>query len=196
MDDVGWIYERFGIETDSSRPGVLEGWSPGPPVEPLLSLRFRESPVLGTYEWSHAGGITRLERWQDDLLIAVRRRTGSAARPLELDLSDAGYRYVAVLELTSSNLTSIRLRFVSEGRVIERDVAPGWDPTLYRWVTVELPPAIYAGLTIDVEPRHGAQRVNPQTGLIETSAGRLQVHAIDIYAFPEDEGDRDRVARR
>lgn len=179
-----WVYGRFGIEGGTGVAGQLETWSPRPPLDPLISTRFPETPLRGADEWLRSGGITRLEHWQDDLLAAVRRRDGSIAYPLELDLSDPGFRYLVVFEMTSSNLKSISIRLVSEDGEGERDVATGWDPALYDFVPVELAPGVYDGLVIDLVPYRNAQRLDARTGLLETTAGRLRVHAIDVYAIP------------
>lgn len=191
-----WMYARFGIEGGKGIPGLLEEWSARPPLDPIVSLRFPETPLRDAEGWLKTGGITRLERWQDDLLAAVRRQEGTIAYPLELDLSDPDFRYVVVLELTSSNLQSISVRFFSEGGEEGHDVVPGWDPALYDWVTIELTPGVYGGLAIDLLPHPNAQRLDARTGLMETAAGRLRVHAIDVYAIPGPVGaEGGRVAR-
>lgn len=179
-----WIYARFGIAGGTGVPGLLEEWRGRAPVDPFVTLRFPDTPLRGAENWLRAGGITRLEHWQDDLLATVRRREGSIAYPLELDLSDPGFRYVAVLEMTSSNLQSISVRFLSEDGEAGRNVSPGWDPALYDWVTVELPPGVYGGLAIELAPFPNTQRLDTRTGLMETTAGRLRIHSIDVFAIP------------
>ncbi len=191
-----WVYARFGIEGGTGLPGLLGEWSVRPRLEPLVALRFPETPLHGTEGWYKAGGITRFERWQDDLLAAVRRREGSIAYPLDLDLSDPDFRYLVVLEMTSSNLRSISVRFLSEDGDVNRDVAPGWDPALYEWVTIELTPGVYRGLAIDLAPHPNAQRLDDRTGLVETAAGRLRIHAIDVYAIPGPVTGEDRSVAR
>jgi hypothetical protein len=186
--DENWVYARFGIAGGTGSPGVLEEWRALPPLEPLVTFRFPETPLHGAEGWSKIGGITRLERWQNDLLAAVRRRPGTIARLLKLDLSDPDFRYVVVLELTSTSLQSISVRLFSEEDEVVHEITPGWDPALYDWVTIELTPGVYRGLAIDLVPHPNAQRLDPLTGLMETSAGRLRIHALDIYAIPGPAG--------
>ena len=88
------------------------------------------------------------------------------------------------------------VRLFSEEDEVVHDITPGWDPALYDWVSIELTPGVYRGLAIDLVPHPNAQRLDPLTGLMETSAGRLRIHALDIYAIPGPAEDgHGRVAR-
>lgn len=136
--------------------------------------------VLGTFEddfeqiangWVAAGGISHLEKRDQDLQVTFAKRQGNISRNVDWDLTDPGYTYIAVFELAGRNIKSGRISLLSSDGETSRPFWMARDPSLYRFVNLELNPGHYTTIKITADP-----------GAV---TGRVHLHTYRLYAIPK-----------
>ena len=136
--------------------------------------------VLGTFEddfeetadgWLEAGGVSRLEKRDNDLQATFFRRQGYISRNVDWDLTDPAYTYQAVFELAGRNLRSAAVSVLGADAEVMRSVQLAEGLSLYSFVTVELKPARYKTIKIAADPG--------------VNTGRVRLHNYRLYIIPK-----------
>ncbi|HEX4934400.1 MAG TPA: right-handed parallel beta-helix repeat-containing protein, partial [Gemmatimonadaceae bacterium] len=79
--DLAWLYRMAGIvPPPAARPGLLADWRAAPPVAPVDEQTFADDFADVSGGWAGRGGISRVEKRRDALVVEVSRHAGVAER--------------------------------------------------------------------------------------------------------------------
>jgi parallel beta-helix repeat protein len=178
--DLPWLYRRFGIQPESLGQGTTT-WREVAPLPPLDTTGFREDFLAVADGWAGSGGVERLEKWRDNLVLETHGRDAIITRPVDWVLREPG---VALFELAGRDLESASVTVVSDRGEISLPFTPDRDFTSYSLLTMTLPPARYHSITIRARAVPGLERLGRVTNLLERRNGRLELHRYGVYSMP------------
>lgn len=176
--DLGWLYRMEGVQVPSgAAPGLVPGWTTLPPVAPVDEQSFADDFRDVSGGWIGRGGITRVEKRRDALLIEVDRHVGSAARAVRWTLPNGGD---LVVEIAGRNLGAARVVVRGSGRDVAKPFTVGSDPSTARFVIVSLPPGTYREIALELAPVMGLTTTDPASGLSIPLGGRLDLRGYRV----------------
>jgi parallel beta-helix repeat protein len=186
--DLPWLYRRFGITPDSVGQGTTT-WQEVAPLLPLDTTGFREDFLAVADGWSGSGGVERLEKWRDNLVLETHGQDAIITRRVNWELREPA---VVLFELAGRDLEHVSVTLASDRGEVSLPFIPDRDFTSYRLLTMTLPPARYHTLTIRARAVPGLERLGRVTNLLERRNGRLELHRYGLYSMPAGAG---RMAR-
>jgi parallel beta-helix repeat protein len=169
--EAAWILAHHGIRTASNAVGQIDSWMAVDPSVPKVLSTFEDNFEAATDGWAGAGGVSRLEKRDQDLQATLSRRRGHISRNVDWNLTDPGYTYVAVFEVAGRNLRSAGISILSADSEITQPFAVAGNPASYGFVTVEMKPDYYTTIKIVADPG--------------TNTGRIRLHTYRLYAIPK-----------
>ena len=131
--------------------------------------------------WTGSGGVERLEKWRDNLVLETHGREATITRPVHWELREPA---VLLFELAGRDLHSASVTVVSDRGEISLPFSPDPDFTSYRMLTMTLPPARYHTIRIRARALPGLERLGRITNLLERRNGRLELHRYGLYPMP------------
>ncbi|MGH7770295.1 MAG: right-handed parallel beta-helix repeat-containing protein [Candidatus Binatia bacterium] len=171
--DSAWVLAHYGIRATSNTAGRIDGWTPIKPIAPKVLVTFEDDFEQVADGWVGGGGVSRLEKRDQDFQVAFSKRKGHISRNVDWNLTDPRYTYIAVFELAGRDITSAGISVLSA----DSEAARAFDATrglaAYVFVGVELKPGHYNTIKISAVP--GA------------SSAKLHLHTYRLYAIPKDE---------
>jgi parallel beta-helix repeat protein len=187
--DLPWLYRRFGIQPDSLGQGTTT-WREVAPLPPLDTTGFREDFLAVADGWTGSGGVERLEKRRDNLVLESHGQEATITRRVNWVVGEPA---VALFELAGRDLERASVTLGSDRGEISLPFVPGPDFTSYSLLTMTLPPARYHSITIRARAIPGLERLARTTNLLERRNGRLELHRYGVYPMPSDVG---RIASR
>ena len=182
-----WIHASVGT-TGTRRAGARSGRSEfAPPTTPVWDESFRARFDQDVAPWAVLGG-GRVRRTDGALAGWIERGGDGLARPVDWDLADRSMRSELVLELNARDLERVWLTLASDEGETVHELDLFAEPPEVAIITIEVPPGRYRSLRIQGDPRVGAGRVDPRTGLIEQRGGRVDVRRLRLYTLPVGPG--------
>lgn len=178
--DLPWLYRRFGITPDTIGQGAIT-WRATAPTPPIDTIGFREDFLAVADGWTGSGGVERLEKWRDNLVLETHGREATITRPVHWELREPA---VLLFELAGRDLHSASVTVVSDRGEISLPFSPDPDFTSYRMLTMTLPPARYHTIRIRARALPGLERLGRITNLLERRNGRLELHRYGLYPMP------------
>ncbi|MCC6927918.1 MAG: right-handed parallel beta-helix repeat-containing protein [Gemmatimonadaceae bacterium] len=178
--DLAWLYRMEGIAVPpGASPGLVAGWREVAPTSPVDVQSFTDDFADVSGGWVASGGMTRLEKRRDALVLEVSRHAGRAARAVRWSLPAGGS---LVLELAGRDAGSSRAIVHGDGATadVQRDFTLGSDPATAHFVTVALPPGTYRGVALDLAPVPGLTEVDPNSGLTIPRGARLNLRGYRV----------------
>jgi parallel beta-helix repeat protein len=185
--DLPWLYRRFGITPDRIGQGAIT-WRAAAAMPPLDTTAFREDFLAVSDGWTGSGGVERLEKWRDNLVLETHGRDAIITRAVDWALREPA---VLLLELAGRDLESASVTVASDRGDISLPFTPDPDFTSYSLMTMTLPPARYHTIRIRARALPGLERLNRVTNLLERRNGRLELHRYGLYSMPPG---ADRIA--
>ncbi len=171
--DIVWLYRLTGVTPPPDpAPGVLGAWIATAPVAPIDQQRFIDDFGEVADGWSATGGVDRLEKRRDALVIEAERRPGTARRDVTWNLPTGG---TLVVELSARDLTGARIVVVGTARTVTRPITPAEDMATSRFFTVALPAGTYRALALELQPVSGLMRPDGKTGLSVPRSARIDL---------------------
>jgi parallel beta-helix repeat protein len=175
---IAWLYRIAGIVPPAdATPGALTTWGVSAPVRPIDQQTFRDDFAEVSDGWTMGGGMTRLEKRLDVLVMEVDRGAGFASRTVNWALPTGG---TLVLEAMGRDLAGSRIVVRSGSAEIARDFTASPDPAVARFIAVELPAGRYDSVSIHIDPVPGLTRLDPATGLTVSRGGRLDLRGYRV----------------
>lgn len=139
----------------------------------IISATFVDDFESVTNDWTSSGGVYRLYKRNDDLVMMLRQRPGAASRMVEWDLTDAQFDYHAILEISSQNVVDAHVAFRGTAPPFDQPIVPTEVPSAYRYLCVQLPVAHYQTIALAATPLNGT--------------GRVALHGYRVFAIPRSE---------
>ena len=183
--ELPWLYRRFGITPDSVGQGTTT-WREVAPRPPLDTTGFREDFLAVADGWSGSGGVERLEKWRDNLVLETHGQDAIITHPVTWELREPA---VVLFELAGRDLASASVTVTSDHGEISLPFRPDPDFTSYTLLTMHLPPARYHTITIRARAVPGLERLGRTSNLLERRNGRLELHRYGVYSLGAG-GDR------
>jgi hypothetical protein len=182
-----WVHASVGA-TGTRRAGVRAG---RPELEPAIAPawdesfrpRFEQDPA----PWSVQGG-GRIRRTDGALTGWIERAGNGLGRPVDWDLTDRSMQTELVLELNARDLERLWLTLASEDGETVYELGPLTEAPEVGLITIDVPAGRYRSLLIQGDPRVGAGRVDPRTGLVEQRGGRVDLRRLRLYTLPAGPG--------
>jgi len=178
--DLPWLYRRFGITPDSLGQGTTT-WREVAPQPPLDTTGFREDFLAVADGWTGSGGVERLEKWRDNLVLETHGQDAVITRRVDWALTEPA---VVLFELAGRDLESASVTVESDRGTISLPFTPDRDFTTYSLLTMPLPPARYHTITIRARAVPGLEHLGRVTNLLERRNGRLELHRYGVYSMP------------
>jgi parallel beta-helix repeat protein len=178
--DLPWLYRRFGITPDSLAQGTTT-WRESAPRSPLDTAGFREDFLAVADGWTGSGGVERLEKWRDNLVLETHGQDAVISRRVDWALTDPA---VVLFELAGRDLENASVTVESDREKITLPFTPEPDFTSYTLLTMTLPPGRYHTVTIRARAVPGLERLGRVTNLLERRNGRLELHRYGVYSMP------------
>ena len=178
--DVGWLYRRYGIQPDRIAADTV-GWQQVPAVMPDTA-GFREDFLSVSDGWTATGGVERLEKRRDNLILEMHNVEAVITRRIDWNVTRPS---VAVFEVAGRDLESASVVIGSESDEIEAPIKPDADFTRFQLITIDLPPGHYTSLRIRATAIPGLERLARTTTLLERQNGRLELHRYGRYERPQ-----------
>jgi hypothetical protein len=174
-----------GTKSTPSTIGRLEQWSTIDVASPIISETFVDDFKQTSDQWIPLGGVTRLVKRNQDLVMTIRRRQGAMRRRVDWDLTDENFDYIIVIEVSCQNAKSahfdIQSNDVTAPSIEPIPIESTEDDSAYTYISTALPPAHYSQIGISAMPISGMARIalhnyrvyaltNPSTNRHLTSA--------------------------
>ncbi|MFN8666677.1 MAG: right-handed parallel beta-helix repeat-containing protein [Gemmatimonadaceae bacterium] len=176
--DLAWLYRMEGVEVPSgASPGLVPAWTARPPIAPVDEQSFADDFRDVSGGWLGAGGISRIEKRRDALLVEVDRHAGRAARAVHWTLPNGGD---LVFELAGRHLGASRVVVRGSARDVKKSFAVGSDPATARFVVLSLPPGTYREVAFELSPVMGLTTTDPASGLSVPLGGRLDLRGYRV----------------
>jgi parallel beta-helix repeat protein len=169
--ETAWILAHYGIRTASNAVGQIDSWMAVKSSAPRVLSTFEDNFEATTDGWAGVGGVSRLEKRDQDLQATLSRRQGHISRNVDWNLTDPGYTYVAVFEVAGRNLRSAGISVLSDDSEITHPFAVAGNLASYGFVSVKMKPGYYTTIKIVGDPG--------------TNTGRIQLHSYRLYAIPK-----------
>ncbi len=167
-NDLDW---ESGPRTRETRGAM--GFDPGlAHATPIAEAPFADDFESLTDAWTASGGVTRLAKRRNDLVLSLQRGAGAASKALDWRLLESGARYVAVFEIGGRDLRTAEISLFSENREIATPLELPAASDRYSLVQIELEPGNYTELRISAEPG--------------SNSARLRLHRYAVYALPKE----------
>ena len=182
--DLPWLYRRFGVTPDSIGQGAIT-WRDVAPTPPIDTTGFREDFLSVADGWTGSGGVERLEKWRDNLVLETHGREAIITRPVNWELHEPA---VVLFELAGRDLESASVTVVSDRGEISLPFTPDRDFTAYSMLTMTLPPARYHTVRIRARALPGLERLGRISNLLERRSGRLELHRYGLYPMSPRDG--------
>ena len=161
--DLAWIFAHYGIRPASNSAGQINDWKEIKPTTPTVLGTFEDDFEQITNGWVAAGGVSRLEKRDQDLQATISKRQGTISRNVSWNLADPRYTYIAVFELAGRNIKSAGVSVLSPEAETTRVFEITGGLAEYRFVSVELKPGRYTTIKITADPGAGTGRVHLHT---------------------------------
>jgi len=179
--DLTWLYAMGGVRPMSGeKVGPLSKWEAVTPVMPVDAQRFSDDFGEIADGWTGTGGVSRLEKRRDALVIEVTRRPGGVARQVNWELPQGG---TLVVELAGRDLLPSTIRVTGDATLAAEYTANG-DLNTAEFITLDLPPGHFTGLSVTLAPVPGLTRTSPKTGLTELRGGRIDLRGYLVMPAP------------
>ena len=180
--DLGWLYRMFGLVPPGSMvPGLADRARIATPSPPLEEQSFQDDFGAVADGWHAEGGLRRLKKRRDALVLEAERGNGSAARVVRWSLPRGG---TLVLEVAGRDLAEVRVEVLGPGPTVAQRFEIASDLATARFVTVPLPPGTYDGLKVQLVPIPGLRRTDPVSGLTVLRGGRLDLRTVRVFPTP------------
>ena len=86
--DLAWIFAHYGIRPASNSAGQINGWKEIKPTMPRVLGTFEDDFEQVANGWVAAGGVSRLEKRDQDLQANFSKRQGNISRNVNWNLTD------------------------------------------------------------------------------------------------------------
>ena len=179
-ENLPWLYRRFGIAPDNLGRGTTT-WREVASLPPIDTTGFREDFLSVADGWTGSGGVERLEKWRDNLVLETHGREAIITRQVSWQLREPA---VLLFELAGRDLESASVNVESDRGTISLPFTPDRDFTSYSLLTMPLPPGRYHSITIRARAVPGLDRLSRVTNLLERRSGRLELHRYGVYSMP------------
>ena len=143
---------------------------------------FREDFESVSDGWVATGGVERLEKRRDNLVLEMHNLEAVITRRIDWNVTRPS---VAVFEVAGRDLESAYVAILSESGEIEIPLHPDPDFTRFQLIPVDLPPGHYTSLRIRATAIPGLERLARTTTLLERQNGRLELHRYGRYERPQ-----------
>lgn len=172
VEDINWIFAHYGVRPTSNTVGLLDSWMSVETIPPREWISFDDDFNEIADGWVASGGVTGLEKRDQNLVVSFDRKLGQISRGVNWNLTAPEFTYTAVFELTGLNLKSASISLLSdEGKVTYPFQTTG--DSSYIYVTVQMKPARYSAIQIAAIPRLGT--------------GQIKLHTYRLYAIPKSD---------
>ncbi len=175
MADLGWLYQLTGVVPPSTPvAGLMGQWTATQPAPLIDEQHFEDDFGAVADGWTAAGGVDRLEKRRDALVIGVERAAGTASRAVRWTLPSGG---TLVLELSSRHVRAAKVTVTGRRGDVAQPIAATEDLATARFVVLTLPPGEYHRITIALEPVPGLTRIDETSGLSVPQDGRIDLRS-------------------
>ncbi len=176
---LGWLYAAYGIRpTGPVGAGRLATWHAVPPVPALFEARFTDDFGPVSDGWVASGGLFRLEKRRDALILEATRYPGAAARRVDWDLPGGG---TLVLEAAGEALGDGQVIVEGGSGPIRAPLRIASELHDSRLTEVALPPGHYHGIRLEITPIPGRTRIEAATGLRVLEPARVDLRGYAVY---------------
>ena len=177
---LGWLYAQTGLRPAASRAGLLGDTARVAPAAPLAVERFDD--VFGDLGagWTPATQLTRVEKNDGSLTIAMENGLGVAVRRVRWDLSAQPAPATLALALSARDLQSASITLVSDRGRITRALPTTGDLATFGLVSIEVPAARYSAVEIEILPTAPSRRADG-VGLVGLRTGRLDIRSMTLH---------------
>ncbi|HEY7320981.1 MAG TPA: right-handed parallel beta-helix repeat-containing protein [Candidatus Binatia bacterium] len=179
--DLAWIFAHYGIRPTSDTSGAINGWKQIEPTTPRVFGTFDDDFEQISDGWVGVGGVSRLEKRDQNLQAAFSKRPGSISLKVNWNLAAPRYTYMVVFELAGRNIKSAAVSLLSREAEVTRAFGITGSLAEYRFVSMELKPGHYTTIKITADP--GA------------NTGRVNLHTYRLYAIPKVDETKHAVNR-
>jgi hypothetical protein len=168
--DVAWVFAHYGILPRSNSAGQISDWTALEPVAPKVMANFKDDLEGIADGWVAAGGVSRLEKRDQDLQVTFSKIRGHIIRKVDWNLTDPNYAYLAVFELAGRDIRSAGISVISADGEVARPFEVNGALASYAFISLQLKPARYKTIKIAADPG--------------PSNGRVHLHTYHLYAIP------------
>lgn len=157
-----WLRAQWGIARGPEGEWLVARTG----MAPLAAATFRDDLESRADGWLPSGGVARLEKRDQSLVMGLRREGGAIERRVDWNLSAPG-SYVAVFELSAAGLREAQLSLSSDAGERSFPIDLSGPPDGARFVEIDLEPARYHAVRLAAVP--------------ESNTARLELHALGVW---------------
>lgn len=174
-----WLYAAAGVWPEGERAaGRLSSWRPTRALPAIEEVRFVDDFGPVSDGWVPAGGLFRLEKRRDALILEAERNPGTASLAVDWALPDGG---TLVLEAAGEALAGARVTVRGDGAPVTARLDAGAGLHHSRLTEVRLAPGRYREISLEIAPVPGLTRIEPTTGLRVLVPARVDLRRYAVY---------------
>ncbi|MCY3000585.1 MAG: CotH kinase family protein [Planctomycetota bacterium] len=157
--DVEWAYRLHGVRSDSKEPGLQQLWQLAEPVKPSHEGTFSSGFGDTQAGWRASGLVRRLCLRELDLEATFRAGIGRIETTVDWDLSNQNEVHELVVELSSEDLTEVRLVANGADFGAAQLVKLAGDRHEFRFATMRLPAGRYTTFGVEASAAKSGSKV-------------------------------------
>ncbi|HTF90466.1 MAG TPA: right-handed parallel beta-helix repeat-containing protein, partial [Planctomycetota bacterium] len=175
---LDWLYALNGVAIDAASIGSVPTWRSVPHAVLFEEESFPDTWSAPEATWKISGGVTSLRVSEECLVVRMNARAGALRRKVDWHLIDPATTNWLVLETSSTELESVRVRV--EGQDLgdqPHTLANGMEladgTSSFAWTVVPLPAGIFGSLSLEITPR-SRESITAERRLLTN--GQLRLH--------------------
>lgn len=171
--DVEWAYRLHGVRSDSKEPGLQQLWQLAEPIKPRYEGTFSSGFADTQAGWRASGLVRRLCLRELDLEATFRAGVGRIETTVDWELSNPNEVHELVVELSSEDLTEVRLVANGADFGAAQLVKLAGDRHEFRFATMRLPAGRYTTFGVEASATK--------------SGSKVRLHSWRVISWPKEQ---------